>query len=157
MNSIKLVMDDKKLQRYLRVAPAKIKGQQNKLLRRLSLEGQREARSLAAKTESTLTNSIQAKANSPSYHQIMAGVHYAAYVENGVGPGGSIPDQAFEDWFNTNRITIDIEYDSFKYLVNKRIREQGQIEQPFMRPAYAFLLRRAPALIPIYIEKGITP
>jgi hypothetical protein len=157
MNTIKLVMNDKKLKRYLQVAPAKITGQQNKLLRRLSLEGKREARSQAPKNQSTLTNSIQAKSVGPSYHQIVAGAHYAAYVENGVGPGGSIPDQAFEDWFNTNRITIDIEYDSFQYLVNKRIREQGQIEQPFMRPAYEFLLRRAPALVPIYIEKGITP
>jgi hypothetical protein len=157
MNSIKLVMDDKNLHRYLRLSPGKIKGQQNKLLRRLSLEGQREARRVAPKTESTLTNSIEAKANSPSYHQIIAGVHYAVYVENGADKGGSIPDQAFEDWFNTNRITIDIEYESFKYLVNKRIREQGQIEQPFMRPSYEFLLRRAPVLIPLYIEKGITP
>jgi hypothetical protein len=157
MNTIKLVMDDKQLQRYLRVTPKKIENQQDKLLRRLSLEGQREARNEAPKTESTLTNSILPKPISPSYHQIVAGVHYAGYVENGVGKGGSIPDQAFEDWFNAKGITIDIEYESFKFLVNKRIREEGQIPQPYMRPAYEFLLRRAPALIPIYIAPGLKP
>lgn len=158
MNEIILDLNTRALINYLERSVSVIDGAAAKLLRRLSQEGAREARRHAPKAESTLTNSIRDKHQSASFHQIVAGVHYARYVEEGTDKGGWVPDQTMLDWIDVKGITPDDEdmsMEQLAYLIQTKIFNQGTPAQPFMKPAFEHIKAKAPSLALTYFKTAL--
>ena len=158
MNEIILDLNTRALINYLERSVNAIDGTTAKLLRRLSQEGVNKAKASTPKAESTLTNSIRAKQQSPSYHQVVAGVHYARYVEEGTGKGGWVPDQTMLDWMNVKGISPDNEdmsMEDLMYVIQKKIFNQGTPAQPFMKPAFEHIKAKAPSLALTYFKTAL--
>jgi HK97 gp10 family phage protein len=158
MNTVVLDLNTRSLINYLERSINSVDAATAKLLRRLSQEGTREAKRHTPKAESTLTNSIRAKQQSASFHQVVAGVHYARYVEEGTGRGGWVPDQTILDWMDVKGITPDDEEMSIEqlaYLIQTKIFYRGTPAQPFMKPALEHIKSKAPNLALTYFKSAL--
>ena len=160
MNSIELGLSGSDALRYFKGTPARINRDIDRLLARLRNEGIRKAKNEAPKAETTLSNSILGRRVSQSHHTIIANQHYARYVEEGTGPGGSVPQQSLEDWVRVKGITPTDIYTSeeqMMYLIARSIRRKGTPAQPYMKPAYAHILEQTPAAARRVAADAINP
>ncbi|MBU2979010.1 HK97-gp10 family putative phage morphogenesis protein [Alteromonas sp. C1M14] len=137
-NDVVLELNTRSLLNYLQKSLGLIDASTAKILRRAAIEGAREAKRAAPKADSTLTNSIQNKQVSLSHQQIVAGAHYARYVEEGTKRGGWVPDKTLMDWISVKNITprdSDMSLEELVYLIQTKIFYNGTPAQPYMKPA----------------------
>jgi hypothetical protein len=105
---------------------------------RAAQEVARDAKALAPKAFSTLTNAIIASRIRPGTWMARAGTNYARYVEQGTGRGGWVPRQTLLDWVRVKRIVPNNPGMSDEQLVaaiRRSIAAKGTRAQPFMIPA----------------------
>lgn len=110
----------------------------NAVLRGVS-ELAREARSLAPKGHTVLTNSINQRMVGPMEGEVVAGSAYARMVEEGTGPGGWPSERTMLDWIAVHNIQprdpgMDVQ--DLAYVMAKDIAMHGTPAQPFMAPAF---------------------
>lgn len=98
----------------------------------------REARGLAPKAFSTLTNSISVTREDELHWIIAPGVAYGAFVEGGRRPGG-MPGMSngLREWIRLKlRPSSDKETDRLSFVIARAIGRKGIKPQPFMKPAF---------------------
>lgn len=86
MSQITVKVNSKHAQEAFRKAPVRMRQMVDDALWRGGEEVAREARTLAPKLFSTLTNSIIVRREFPLYVRVSSGVNYARAVEEGTGP-----------------------------------------------------------------------
>ena len=160
MNEVVLNINTRALLSYFQGALGKIDEVSAKVLRRGSQEGTREAKRHTPKAETLLTNSIRPVQKSLSHAQIIAGVHYAKYVEEGTKKDGWVPDQAMEDWMRVKGITprdADMSQEELMYLIQTHIFYHGTPAQPFFKPAAEHIRKALPGIAQRIILANLMP
>lgn len=152
---VKVTVESKTIERALRAAPHVMKRNLSRGVSRATQEVAREAKRLAPKAETTLTNSIKALQPHPLMGEVVSGADYSAMVEEGTEAGGRPSLQTMMDWIRVRGITpndpnMDIE--DLAFLMRRSIAAKGTKAQPFMAPAFEkkesrvhYLIRRAAA------------
>lgn len=160
MNQVVLQLNTRSLLNYLQQSLGNIDKVAARVLRRGAQEGTREAKRHAPKADSTLTNSIAPKYTSLSHAQIIAGVHYATYVENGTKKDGWVPDQTMLDWMSVKGIRPsdpDMSTEELMYLIQTKIFYHGTKAQPFFKPTAAYLREKLPGITHRILVAELTP
>lgn len=121
-------------------APVRLAWHVDRALNRASQEIARQMRRDAPKDTSVLTNSVTASQTALMEYRVGPGVQYAAYVEDGTGPGGWPAPEALARWIKRKRIrprTPGTSERDLTYLIGRAIHRRGTREQPFVRPIAA--------------------
>jgi hypothetical protein len=129
----------------------------DKALERGAIEVSREARRRAPKFRTELTNSIQIDARTLEY-TIRANAGYAAYREQGTGPGGRPPLKEMLDWIRLKRITPAdprMTVRGLAHLLRRSIARKGSQATPFFRPALEAKRDRLTELVEAGAAKGL--
>lgn len=119
-------------------APGVIEQKLSLALSRGADEIAREAKRLAPKSMSTLTNSIRAEKVNDLHFFVAPGVDYAPWVEGGRKPG-KLPGfrKGLLDWIKKEiKPANDKELERLGFAISRAIGRRGIKPQPFMQPAF---------------------
>ncbi|MCB1788329.1 MAG: hypothetical protein KDJ33_18885 [Gammaproteobacteria bacterium] len=138
MSELELSIDSAGVQRAFNLSPAAASAELTKVVRRGIGVIARDARRLAPKAFSTLTNSIIATLVDPLAGEVAPGVDYARMVEEGTGPGGQPPLQSLVDWIRVKGIDpVNPEMDArdLAFVMARSIAARGTPAQPYLVPS----------------------
>ena len=122
------------------------------------IEVSREARRLAPKAFSILTNSIFWRRTRPLSGFVSQGVNYGGAVEKGSGPGGMPPKQTLLRWIRLQRIEPrepGTSFDQLAFLIGRSIASKGTKAQPHMGPALENKRSRVETLLAMGVSDGL--
>jgi len=134
---IEVRYDDKAAREALAKAPATVERMLGFALERGANEVAREARDLAPKAFSTLTNSIRAQRVSPLHWFVTPGVNYAPFVEGGRMPMRRMPPKgSLLAWIKLKLRVSEAAAGRLEFVIARAIKRQGIQPQPFMQPTF---------------------
>ena len=127
------------LRRALRRAPAKVMRELDAGVRRGAKEVMRDARDLAPKATSLLTQSIRTQRIGMAEQAVIADAQHALATEIGRKPGLMPPVQSLIDWIRTVKIEPNAEgvrnERDLAFVIGRKIARDGIEAQPYMAPA----------------------
>lgn len=134
---IELRYDDAAARAALKRAPLVIERMLGFAIERGAQEVGREARQLAPKAFSTLTNSIRAQRLTALHYFVAPGVNYAPWVEGGRMPMRRMPPKgSLVAWIQRKLGVPEKEASRLEFVIARAIKRRGIQPQPYMRPAY---------------------
>ena len=155
MFDIRIRIDDADAREAFRRAPAVMQSAVDAKLSRGAQEVVREARSLAPKAFSTLTNSIKASQEGLLRYVVAPGVNYARSVEEGVRPGTLPPVAALVPWVKRVLGASDKEARGKAFLIARAIKRRGIRTQKYMAPAAEKMESRLIQLVRQGVDQGV--
>lgn len=114
----------------------------------------REARNIAPKAFSNLTNSIIDSRVGPLHYRISPGVNYAPHVEDGSRPHFPNPANLLP-WVKLKLRLQGHEAENAAFLISKAIGKRGTPKQPFMEPTFQKMKSRVFELMDQGVAAGI--
>lgn len=119
-------------------APDTLKKNMSQAISRIVAGITRTARINAPKAFSTLTQSIIGRRLSPLHGEVVAGVNYAEYVEDGRKPGKMPPPENIFDWLVVKNIHPEdphMDTGDLAWAIAQSIAREGTKPQPYLKPA----------------------
>lgn len=135
---IQITHNSEAVQKAVRQRPNQVMRALDRKLERGAHEVAREARRMAPKAFSQLTNAIHIFRHGRADFSIFAATNYAKAVEEGASGGGIPSHQSLLDWIKVKRITPrnpEMDADDLAYVIGRSILAKGTPAQPFMQPA----------------------
>lgn len=107
---------------------------------------------------STLINSVNGIYPSALEGNVVVGVNYGVYIEEGTGSGGSPPIDTLLDWIKVRGITPNNPEDDLEdlaYLFQRKIAIEGTEAKPFLEPSFDEFKDKADRRINLAIKKAL--
>jgi hypothetical protein len=160
MATVTVSADTKRVRISIEAAGVELARQIDQAVMHVAQEVALEAKGLAPKAHSPLTNAIIASRIGPASHLVRAGTRYAVYVEEGTRLGGYPPLQTLVDWIRVKRIVPHdpaMSTERLAKVMRRSIGAKGTPAQPFMGPALERKLDRIGELIRGAVSAGLGP
>jgi hypothetical protein len=152
----RISIDDKKVTEGLLKAPAAVERELEFGLDRWAAEVARNARELAPKSFSLLTNSIRSIVAGRLKRIVAPGVNYALAVEQGRRPGRQPgTGNGLMAWVRQKTGLSGAELERTTFLIARSIGRKGTRPQPYMQPAAEQSIDRGRILLLAAVDRGL--